>query len=370
MTARRDLVVAGGGPAGLAAAIHAARAGMTVTVIDPHHGLIDKACGEGIMPGGVEALDDLGVRPLGVPFEGVRYADALNPDLHARGTFPTGHGLGVRRTVLQAAMKLRAAQLGVRLEQGRVRSFEQRSDGVRVNEALDTRWLIAADGLRSRIRRELGVERPRRSRPRIGLRRHHLVEPWSTCVEVYFGDRAEAYVTPVDSNVVGVAFLFEPRPSADEGFFDQLLEEFPLLSKHLEGAPIASRPRGAGPFEQRVARRVVGNVLLVGDAAGYVDPLTGDGIALGLATANAAVNSLLEGRPDAYEGRYHRITRRYLIMTSLLLSVARHRRLHGPFLQLAQTFPRVFDDVLGMLAHLPTDPVGSGAAAPPPLPSS
>jgi flavin-dependent dehydrogenase len=355
MTPEVDLVVAGAGPAGLAAASYAARAGMNVVVLDPHHGVIDKACGEGIMPGGVEALDDLGIRPVGIPFLGIRYADAFDSELHAFGKFPEGHGLGVRRTVLQATMKARAAALGVRFEEGRVRSFEQLRDGVLVNEVLHTRWLIGADGLRSRIRRFLGVERSGRKCSRLGLRRHYAVPPWSEWVEVYFGDHAEAYVTPVDPGLVGVAFLFESGAGADRQFFDEMLEQFPVLAGRLSYAPVASRLRGAGPFEQRVARRVVGNVMLVGDAAGYVDPLTGDGIALGLATARAAVTSLLESAPSAYEARYQRITRRYAIVTSLLLAIARRRRLHRPVLRAARTLPHVFDDVLGMLGHLPRE---------------
>ena len=78
MTAFVDLAVAGGGPAGLAAAIEAARVGLNVLVLDPRRGVIDKACGEGIMPAGVEALEELGLRPHGVPFIGVEYADAVD----------------------------------------------------------------------------------------------------------------------------------------------------------------------------------------------------------------------------------------------------------------------------------------------------
>ena len=70
---RRDLVVAGGGPVGLATAIAARLAGMNVVVVEPRDGVIDKACGEGIMPAGVDALHSLGVRVSGLPFSGVRY---------------------------------------------------------------------------------------------------------------------------------------------------------------------------------------------------------------------------------------------------------------------------------------------------------
>ena len=144
-----DVVVAGAGPAGLAAAIHASRAGLSVAVLDPRPGVIDKACGEGIMPGGVEALAALGIHPVGLPFPGVRYADAVDPDIEAFGRFPAGLGLAVRRTVLHAAMRERAAALGVRFHEVRLASYEQRPDGVLVNGELQGRWLVGADGLRS-----------------------------------------------------------------------------------------------------------------------------------------------------------------------------------------------------------------------------
>ncbi len=366
-----DIVVAGAGPAGLAAAIHASRAGLRVAVLEPRPGVIDKACGEGIMPGGVEALATLGVRPSGLPFPGVRFADAVDPDLDAVGRFPTGLGLAVRRTVLHEAMRERAASVGVRFHEVRLASYDQRPDGVIVNGDLHARWLVAADGLRSHVRRSLGVERPGRGRPRLGLRRHYAMRPWTDHVEVYFGEGVEAYVTPVDVNLVGVAFLFEERHGQATAArrFDELLASFPILARHLADKPFGSRLRGAGPFEQRVDRRVAGNVLLVGDAAGYVDPLTGEGVALGLATAEAAIASILEGMPDAYESRYRRLTRRYFTMTRGLLAVARRRSLHAPMLRLARAMPRAFDAALGALAHLhPADDASPRPADRRPLP--
>lgn len=330
-----DLLVAGGGPAGLAAAIAARHAGMSVVVVEPKPGVIDKACGEGIMPGGVAALAELGVRLEGFPFAGVRWVDGTSDERTAIGTFPVGHGLGVRRVALHEALRDRAAALGVRWEEGRVTALDPGRAG----------YVIGADGLRSDVRRLLGVERPPKRPPRFGMRRHFRVAPWSDRVEVHFADRAEAYVTPVARDTVGVAFLFEPRAS-----WRSLLARFPRLARRIEGAAWVTPIAGAGPFERRVARRVKGRVLLVGDAAGYLDPLTGEGIALGVRTAVAAVAAIARGEPESYEAEYLRMTRRYRVLTSTLLRVVRYTGLHDPLLGAARALPMVFDRALDALS--------------------
>lgn len=319
---------------------------MNVVVVEPRQGLIDKACGEAITPGGMETLAEMGVRPEGMPIVGVRYCDAIEPALRAEGRFPRGAARGIRRTTLYSVLQDRAVSVGVRLRVGRLEAFEQRPSEVRV-DGFRGRWLIGADGLHSQVRRILGVERGPRFSPRFGVRRHWSMQPWTDHVEVHLAPGAEAYVTPVAEDLVGVPFLFEPPAR-----FEELLGRFPLLARRVEGHTPASTLRGAGPFEQRVRRRVVGDVLLVGDAAGYLDPLTGEGLALGIASASAAIESLVEGRPEAYERRYRRLTRRYFALTSVLLSTVRRPLLHRRFIRAASLCPSAFDAALGVLGHL------------------
>lgn len=326
-----DVLVAGGGPAGLSAAIAARQAGMSVLVVEPHGGTIDKACGEGVMPAGLIALRDLGVAIEGRPFGGIRY---VHRDLSAVGAFPRGvHGLAVRRTALHDALRDRAESLGVRFERGRVTAPARAG------------WLIAADGLRSDVRRSLGLDRPARNPPRFGMRRHFRVAPWTDDVEVTFAPNAEAYVTPIAEDVVGVAFLFEPPAR-----WDALLARFPDLARRLAGAEPVSSLRGAGPFERRVARRVVDRTLLVGDAAGYVDPLTGEGVALGVLTARAAVEAIRRGDALSYERTYAELTARHEVLTSALLAVARRPALHHSLVAAARAFSFAFDGVLAILS--------------------
>ena len=129
-----------------------------------------------------------------------------------------------------------------------------------------SRWLVAADGLHSPTRQALGLDRPVSAPPRYGLRRHYRVAPWSDVVEVHWSTEAEAYITPVAPDVVGVALL-GPRGTG----FERVLRGFPEVLRRLDGAPPVSPVRGAGPLRRTAARRVHGRVLLVGDASGYVD---------------------------------------------------------------------------------------------------
>ena len=157
-------------------------------------------------------------------------------------------------------------------------------------------YLVAADGLHSPIRRRLGLDLPPGRHRRFGLRSHVATAPWTSYVEVHWARGSEAYVTPVGDDLVGVAILTD-----DSRPFAELLAEHPLLVQRLAGVP-TQRVRGAGPLRQRSRRRTEGRVLLVGDAAGYVDALTGEGIALGLAQARAAVEAIRLGRAAGLRG--------------------------------------------------------------------
>jgi flavin-dependent dehydrogenase len=339
-----DVLVAGAGPVGLAVAVLAARAGFSVTVVEPRADPVDKACGEGLMPGALAALARLGVDPVGRAFHGIRYLDATTGQF-AEGHFSAGPGRGVRRTDLQAGLALAAETAGVQRVAGTVRDVRQPGGAV-VAAGLRARWLVAADGLHSTVRRELGLDEPTAGRPRYGLRRHFRVDAWSDLVEVHWSRRAEAYVTPVSSSVVGVAVLTDVRGLP----YGDWLAEFPLLAKRLSDAEPTSAVRGAGPLGQRASRRVAGRVLLVGDAAGYVDALTGEGVAVGLAQAAALVRCLVAGRPERYEAQWRTVSRRYRLLTAGVLFAAQHRALRRSLVPAAAALPPVFAAAVNALA--------------------
>lgn len=337
----RDLVIVGGGPVGLAAALFAARAGLDVVVHEPRPGPIDKACGEGLMPGAVAALDRLGVTPAGRRFDGIRYRD----DRHlAEARFRHGPGLGVRRTALHAALQQRATDTGIAIDTHAVRTLEQRADHVCVDGGR-ARYVLAADGLHSPTRTLLGVDRPPGGPRRFGLRTHIQLAPWSSFVEVHWAPGSEAYVTPVAEDLIGVALLSHRRAP-----FDALLAEHHNLLARISGAA-RSRVLGAGPLRQRAHRRVVGRVLLVGDASGYVDALTGEGIALGIAQAEAAVDAIAAGIPERYERAWRRIGRRHRILTQLLLTASGSRTARARIVPAAARLPALFERAVNELAR-------------------
>ncbi len=336
-----DLLVVGAGPAGLATALHAARAGFDTVVLERHPGQGDKACGEGLMPSAVRALLRLGVDPAGHPITGITYRQG---DVTARALFRGGSGRGVRRTVLHDALRDAVTAAGVPILAETVRNVEQHSEWVTA-AGRRVRWLVAADGLHSTVRGQFAITRPARTQ-RWGLRQHFALAPWTDSVEVTWAQKSEAYVTPVSPNCIGVAIL-----TAQRGGFAEQLTAFPELRERLAGAAVASSVRGAGPLRQRVDRRVQGRVLLVGDAAGYIDALTGEGIDIALAGADALVASLCAGDPGRYEREWRRLSRTSRTLTSVLLTVRNTPGLARTVVPTAARLPHVFSRIVNQLGN-------------------
>lgn len=337
-----EVLVAGGGPVGLAAGIEARLTGLDVVVVEPREGPIDKACGEGLMPGALPELARLGVDPDGMPFAGIAYSGGGRRVEHR---FTSGPGRGVRRTVLHAALRSRADELGVRFHEGRVDAVHQRAGFVEA-AGLRADWLLGADGLHSTVARETGLALPAPAvRRRFGQRRHYALPPWSEFVEVLWTPSGEFYVTPIGDGTVGIALL-----AARGEHFDAALSAAPSLSERLRGVAPASELRGAGPLRQRTRGRVAGRVLLVGDASGYVDALTGEGLRIGFAQARAAVSALVAGRPDGYERAWERETRDFRRLTGALVRLAASP-LRGAVVPVAARLPGVFAGAVERLAR-------------------
>jgi flavin-dependent dehydrogenase len=336
-----DLLIIGGGPAGLATAIRARLAGMRATVLDRFHPPIDKACGEGLMPDAVARLREIGVEPPGSPIRGIRYVDG---DLVADGLFPQAGGLGVRRLQLHESLVRRAEETGVELLWG-VAARGLDGDGVVTDRGtLRARWIVGADGLLSRVRLWAGLAGEPGPLRRFGVRRHFAVRPWTDLVEVHWGPGCEAYVTPVGPDQVGIALLWSSGVSS----FDELLDRFPVLRERLAGVPEVSRDRGAGPLHQRALGVHRGSVALVGDAAGYLDAITGEGLAVSLHQSAALVEAILAGDLARYAAAHRRIARLPDFMTSLVLALERRPGLRRRALRALAAEPALFSRLLGI----------------------
>jgi menaquinone-9 beta-reductase len=357
-----DVLVAGGGPAGLAVAIAARMNGLSAIVIERHPSPPDKACGECLMPPAVSALSRLGVLDLIDPtrrasIDGVRFKQEGAGSAEAR--LPSPGGLGVRRTELTAAMTLRARRLGAEIhERASVRGY--RVEQVQVLAETDmgpvrARFLAAADGLHSRLRSMAGLQATSSRTRRFGIRQHFRVKPWCRFIEVHFADGVEAYVTPVGPVRVGVAFLWDDARVARHGAsIDKLFERFPCISVRLAGAEVDSRPRGAGPMAHTARSRIADRFALVGDAAGYVDAITGEGLSLAFVSALTLGRILpaaleLGGSREtllAYQRESAHQFRRYAFVTKIMLAFARRPALHGPVIAMLAQYPQMFSALL------------------------
>lgn len=336
-----DLLVAGGGPAGLATALYGARAGLEVVVVERRRGSLDKACGEGMMPHTVGHLTKLGVNPRGRPLRGISYT---NGDQRVDATFKAGAGLGVRRTVLHAALLEAAEAAGVRFVHDDIDEVTQDAASVHAG-GVRARYLAAADGLHSPIRRGLGLSKPCSGPRRWGIRRHVQIAPWTDSVEVHWAAGAEAYVTPVAEDCVGIAIL-----SSSRGGFDSHFDEFPALKDRMSGH-VYGPDRAAGPLRQKARDRTAGRVLLVGDAAGYIDALTGEGMGLAFGAAELLVNCVVAERTGDYDRQWRRLTRRYRLLTAALLGAVRHAPVRARLVPAATALPGVFAVAVNQLAY-------------------
>mgnify|MGYP003876439613 CR=1 FL=1 len=360
-----DVAIVGGGPAGLAVAIGAAQQGLSTIVLERSKELPDKACGEGVMPPGLGALDRLGVLPYvsaWSPIEGIRYVQERGRS--AEGKLPGAGGRGIRRTHLIEAFARRAREVGVdlRLHAG-VRRHAISSDSVTLeteHERIDAQILIAADGLASPLRHAAGLDRTSpqgrlRRGLRYGLRRHFSRAPWTSFVEVHLSPGCEAYVTPSSPTQVGLAFLWED--GAIEPSWDAFMLRFPSLAARLENAEPTSSARGAGPLKRGAHAIAAPRLALAGDAAGYIDAITGEGLSVSLVCAEALIACLPEairqrGDPrafDPYARTFAKVFARYRWSTEALLFLARRPALRRPTVDFLSRNPRLFEAVLSFV---------------------
>ena len=306
-----DVVIVGGGLAGTATAIGLVHNGLSVLVVDKAEFPRDKPCGEGLLPNGVALLTALGCAHVlddagAQTFRGILYHCH---GVVARGDFEDGGvGRGVRRRHLDLGVRDVAAALGVTFVQGSVQTVALDDAGGTVGLAdgrvLRGRFVVGADGPRSMVRHALDLDGGPPRQPRYALRQHFRLAagtPMPDRVEVHVAGQHELYVTPVEVGVVGVAALVEKplmtsTAGKPEAKLSTLLAGCAPLWERLEGAEAVGAAMACGPLRVRSTAVFRGRAILVGDAAGYVDAITGEGMSLALKTAALATTAITAAR--------------------------------------------------------------------------
>ncbi len=317
MVKATDLFIIGGGPAGLATAIAARRRGLDVVVADGAQPPIDKPCGEGLMPDGLAALHQLGIfipANLSHPFRGIRF---LSGELSVAAGFPHSFGIGVRRTELHRIMIDAASAMGITmLWQTPISSLH--SAGVRIGKDLvRSRWIVGADGGQSLVRQWAGLDRYSYDRTRYAFRRHYRIAPWGEFMEIHWGPKCQIYVTPISADEVCVA-LISRTPDLR---LDHALPNFPELHSRLEAVDPSSAERGAISSTRKLRRVYNDRLILVGDASGAVDAITGEGLCLCFRQAELLADCLLTGDLQRYQRVHRRFALRPVLMANLMLTL-------------------------------------------------
>ncbi len=294
------------------------------------------------MPETVAALERLGVR-LGAAdgrrIRGIRFVQA---DAEASADFRTS-GFGVRRPALHQRMVQRAEDCGVEfLWKTPVMGID---DGfvLTAKQKILARWIVGADGQGSRVRRWSGLEESRCGKPRYAVRRRFAMAPWSNFVEVHWSERAQAYVTPIGSDEVCVVTVAAREEDAE---FTRAVAEMPGLRERLAGATASARERGAVTLMRRLRRVQRGNVALVGDASGGVDAITGDGLRLAFAQAEALAEAMAAGDLERYEKAHRKIGARPRLMGNGMLFLGRHVEVRKRVIRALRDNPELFARLL------------------------
>jgi len=359
---RFDVAVVGAGPAGSTTALRLARAGFSVALLDAQRLPRFKPCGEFMSPEVLPMLADLGVHDE-LARAGAREVRGMLLHGHGRvvhGRFvsvggahaPFDHGWAVRRELFDATLVSAARSAGVELLEGhRVTGLlrtghgavegVQCSHGERESCEIRARFVVGADGTRSRVASELGVRRETPWLRKIALVTRYAGVPWGERAEVHLLERGFFAVAPIEGGDVSLNLVLDADEYERTGLpRDELLESWlrrtPALGERILRGTRIDPVRGTGAMAMSTTRQVFDGAALVGDASGYVDPITGEGIFFALKGAEmlsaSLVAALHRGRTDAAALRPYLAGRRREIAPRAAFSLLLQRGLRHPAL--------------------------------------
>ncbi len=299
------VAIVGGSIAGAALAIHLGRRGIRTVIYERAPFPRRKACGEGLLPHGYAALRALiGERSPGVEVFGIRYFGRTGEC--ATAVFgELGPGLMVRREVFDAWLLDHARRTP------NVEVREQEYGEYRGGDAAAV--VVGADGMRSRFHRP-PFTRMHPERQRVGMSTRIRGYDGGDRVDVFLGVGGEAYLGPAGGGEWSLALLLEKGTKP---------EPFLAATPALRGVEVTMPWVGAGPLGSRVTPLVAGRTLLIGDAAGAADPITGEGMSLALLSAEAAADAIADGDLARYERERRRLAQPSERMARRILRLSR-----------------------------------------------
>ncbi len=370
-----DVLVVGGGPAGAASAFFLARAGLDVLVLDRARFPRAKPCAEYLSPQASRILEEMGalsdIEAAGAAqLAGMRVRAPSGAVIH--GEFAASHGfrgfrdrgLALPREELDAILLAKAQGAGAAVreetivrqlitdERGRVRGVEVDSSAGR--QRLRAAVVVGADGLRSVVARRLGLARSGRFPRRVAVVAHYAgVAGMGSCGEMHVD--ASGYVGLADvghgrTNVAVVVPVRDARTIAGDpdAFLARWIAERPHLATRFRSASPLGAATATGPFNSRARRAWAPGCALVGDAADFFDPFTGEGIYAALRSGELLTSYAFEGaraetprRQDIALAAYDRALR----------DTFRAKRLVERLIGTAVAFPALFDRAANVLAE-------------------
>lgn len=360
MTHDADILIIGGGLAGLVSAIHLARQSLRVLLLEKHPYPQHKVCGEYLSNEILPYLDQLGL-DLSV-LQPARINQFLFSSLTGKtieSALPLG-GLGISRYALDAFLCQKACQAGAQIVQDQVVAIHFENDSFRVDTASQktyrARFAIGAYGKRSALDRQLHRSFMQQESPWVGVKMHYRAHFPANLVSLHNFEGGYCGLSQVENEVVNACYLahfnrFKQYRNL-AAFQEAVLQRNPLLRDFFaQATPLFDKPLTISQISFAPRKPVENHLLLCGDTAGVIHPLCGNGMAMAMHSAKLASELIVRfyqqpslsraGLEQAYTAAWHHFFNRRLTTGRIIQSLLQKPRLAATVLQTVPFIPAV-----------------------------